>query len=51
LVGKVVAEAAPVIADALKFERTLDARFQRLDVDNLGELSPEALMDVVREHQ
>ena len=49
LVGRVVAESAPVIADALKFERTLDARFQRLDVDNLGDLGPEALMDVVRE--
>ncbi len=49
LVGKVVAEAAPVIAEALKFERTLDARFHRLDVDNLSDLSAEALMDVVRE--
>lgn len=49
LVGKIVTESAPVIADALKFERTLDARFTRLDVDNLGELTPEALMDVVRE--
>ncbi|MEM9074722.1 MAG: hypothetical protein AAGE52_39870, partial [Myxococcota bacterium] len=48
-VGRLLVDAAPILADALRFERGLDARMTRLDRDRLSRLAADALLDAVRQ--
>ncbi len=48
-VARVTAEAAPILADALRFERALSTTMERLDGPPLTTLASERLVEAVRE--